>query len=164
MPPQIVAREKRHDDEPLHGHRQILADHLGELVGLPLELEGFALDLLVMLELYAQYPSHFDGGARGPRDGHERMVVSRVHLLDVAGRDAVAFGREPISRHHHAVGELEGEHGRTVRNRESLQIAFGESGDIWAQVVVIDFQELRKARPVVPTAEAQRTPSRSSRP
>src|SRR5438034_2221396 len=47
----VVARENRHDDEPLHRRRQVHADHLTEPVGLALEREVLALDLLVVLEL-----------------------------------------------------------------------------------------------------------------
>ena len=37
--PLVVAGEQRHDDQALHGRRQVAADHLRELVGLALEAE-----------------------------------------------------------------------------------------------------------------------------
>src|SRR5207248_8966190 len=48
---EVIAGEDGDDDEALHGRRQVRADHLGKLVGLALEAQDAALDLLVVLEL-----------------------------------------------------------------------------------------------------------------
>ena len=43
-PAQVVAGEDRHHGEALHGHRQVAADHLAQLVGLALEAERVPFD------------------------------------------------------------------------------------------------------------------------
>ena len=48
---QVVAGEDRHDDHALHRRRQVATHHRRQLVGLALEAERRALDLLVVLEL-----------------------------------------------------------------------------------------------------------------
>ena len=66
----VVAGEERHHHEALHGHGQVLAHHLGQLVGLALEGEGRALDLLVVLELDLEEADHLHRHAGRAGDGH----------------------------------------------------------------------------------------------
>jgi hypothetical protein len=65
----VVAREQRHHGQPLHGEGKVLADHLGQLVGLPLQAQRDALDLLVVLELGLEEPYHLDREPGGTSDG-----------------------------------------------------------------------------------------------
>jgi hypothetical protein len=64
----VVADQQRHDREPLHGRAEVAADHRGELVGLALQREGGALDLLVVLQLHGEQPQHLH--AQPGRAGH----------------------------------------------------------------------------------------------
>ena len=66
-PALVVAGEQRHDHEALHRRGQVGPHELGELVGLALERERLALDLLVVLELGLEQLHHLrrrTGGAR----------------------------------------------------------------------------------------------------
>ena len=63
---QVEAGEERNDGQALHGRGQVLADQLAQRVGLALELERLALDLLAVLELHADQPGHLDGGPGRP--------------------------------------------------------------------------------------------------
>ena len=63
---------------------------LGELVGLAVERERDALDLLVVLQLDGVQPHHLQGDARRARDADGRVRVGDEHLLDVALGDDVA--------------------------------------------------------------------------
>ena len=58
-----------------------------QLVGLALEAQRLALDLLVVLELELEEPDHLDGRAGGAGDGHARPAVGGEHLLDRAVAD-----------------------------------------------------------------------------
>ena len=110
----VVSGEERDDGEALHGGGQVAPHHLAELVGLALEREGLALDLLVVLELHLEEAHHLDRGPGGPGDGDAGEVVGREHLLDAAVGDRVP-GRGPtVTGHHHAAGEADGEDRRAV--------------------------------------------------
>ena len=80
-----------------------------ELVGLALEAERRALDLLVVLELELEELDHLDGRAGGAGDGDARVAVGREDLLDGAVADEVARGGPPVAGHHHAVGVADGD-------------------------------------------------------
>ena len=67
---QVVPREEGHDDQALHGARQVLAHHLGQLVRLALEAQRHALDLLVVLELELEEANHVEREARRACDRH----------------------------------------------------------------------------------------------
>ena len=70
MPAALVEPgEERHDDEALQGGGQVGADHLRELVGLALERQGLALDLLVVLELGLEQADHLVAGPGDTREG-----------------------------------------------------------------------------------------------
>ena len=99
----VEAGEERDDGEALHGQGQVLAHHLGQLVGLALEREGGALDLLVVLELHLEEADHLDRHAGRPRDGHRREAVGREDLLHGVVGDDVACRGAPVAGHHHAV-------------------------------------------------------------
>ena len=88
--PHVVAGEQRHDAEPLHGGRQVVAHHLPELVGLALEAEDGALHLLVVLELELEQLHHLDGRAGRAGDGDAAEAVGREHLLHLLVADPVA--------------------------------------------------------------------------
>ena len=78
---------------------QVHPDHLAELVGLALEGEVLALDLLVVLELGLEQAGHLHGGAGGAGDADAREVVGLEDLLDAPVGDLVALawpaGRRP---------------------------------------------------------------------
>ena len=84
---------------------EVVADHRGQPVGLAVEREHGALDLLVVLELDLEQPHQLDADAGRARDADQRVRVGGVHLLDVAAGDQVAHGGPPVTGHHHAVGE-----------------------------------------------------------
>ena len=89
---------------------QVLAHHLGQLVGLALEREGRALDLLVVLELDLEQADHLDRHAGRPGDGHGRVAVGREDLLHGVVGDDVARRGPAVARHHDAVGVAQGHH------------------------------------------------------
>ena len=107
---QVVAGEQRHHGEALHGHGQVLADHLAQLVGLALEAEDDALDLLVVLELGLEEPDHLDRRPGGAGDGHRRVAVGREDLLHGPVGDGVPLGGPPVAGHDDAVGEAQCHH------------------------------------------------------
>ena len=108
------------------------AHHLPELVGLALERERLAFDLLVVLELHLEQLDHLDRGTGGPGDGDAGVVVGREDLLDAPAGDRVPGGGAPVARHHHSPGEADGEDGGAVGDVErrgtggSLQPGTGE--------------------------------------
>ena len=105
---QVVAGEQGHDHEALHGHGQVLAHHLAQLVGLALEAERHALDLLVVLELGLEEPDHLHGRTGRPGDGHRRVAVGGEDLLHGPVGDDVALGGPPVAGHDHAVRDSAG--------------------------------------------------------
>ena len=113
-PGQVVAGEQRDHGQALHGHGQVLADHLAELVGLALEAEDHALDLLVVLELGLEQADHLHRRPGRAGDGHRRVAVGREDLLHGPVGDGVALGGPPVAGHHDAVGEPQGHHGGAV--------------------------------------------------
>ena len=117
-PAQVVAGEEGHHGEALHGRREVVAHHLAELVGLALEREVLALDLLVVLQLELEEGHHLDRGAGGTGDGHARPAVGGEHLLDGAVADEVAGGGPPVTRHDHPVGVADGHDRRAVGREE----------------------------------------------
>src|SRR5690606_8391342 len=120
---QVVAGEQGHHDEALEGGGEVAADHLGQLVGLALDGQLVALDLLVVLELQLEELDHLDGRAGGPGDGDARVAVGREDLLHRPVRDQVAAGGPAVAGHHHAVGELQGHHGGAVGDLVRRQVA-----------------------------------------
>ena len=60
----VVADEQRDRGEPLHRRAEVPAHHLGELVGLAVEGQRHALDLLVVLQLDGEQPHHLDRRSR----------------------------------------------------------------------------------------------------
>ena len=93
----VEAGEERDDDEALHRRGQVRPHHLAELVGLALEAERLALDLLVVLELHLEQLHHLDRGAGRAGDGDAGVVVGREHLLDAAAGDHVAGGGATVA-------------------------------------------------------------------
>ena len=65
----VVTGEERHDHEALHRRGQVGPHELAELVGLALERQDLALDLLVVLELDLEELDQLDRRARGAGDG-----------------------------------------------------------------------------------------------
>src|SRR4051794_14094312 len=57
---EVVAGKQWHDGEALHGHREVVADEQRQAVGLALEAEGRAFDLLVVLELDLEQAHELD--------------------------------------------------------------------------------------------------------
>ena len=96
---------------------------IAEPVGLALEAERDALELLVVLELDLEQPDHLDREAGDAGDADAAVVVGVEDLLDVALGDVVAHGRAPVAGHHHAARERQGDDRRAVRRLG------GQSGD-----------------------------------
>ncbi len=124
----VVAGEQRHHHQALHGQGQVLAHHLGQLVGLALEGEGGALDLFVVLELDLEEAHHLDRHAGRAGDGHRREAVGREDLLHGAVGDDVAHGGPAVAGHDHAVGVAQGDHRGGVGGTGETASAAGGSG------------------------------------
>src|SRR5918994_5122815 len=115
-PAGVVAGEQRHHRQALHGGREVVADHLAELVGLALEGEGGVLDLLVVLELELEQLDHLEGGAGGARDRHAGVPIGGEHLLHRAMADQVPPGGPPGTPPDHTLGVTDGDDRRAVRS------------------------------------------------
>ena len=105
--PRVVAGEERNHDETLHGRRQVLSDHLGELVRLALEdSSGLAFDLLVVLELDREDAGHLDATVpRHPKwpSGSARSVAKTFsHLARCHPSGPAVASRSPAT--HDAIG------------------------------------------------------------
>ena len=111
---QVVPGKERDDGQPLDGHGQMVADHLAQLVGLALQAQHDALDLLVVLELGLEQPDHLHRRTSGPGDGHGRVAVGGKDLLHGPVGNGVSLGGPTIARHDHAVGKTECSHRRAV--------------------------------------------------
>ena len=98
----VVAGEQRHDHEALHGCAEIPPDHGGQPVGLALQGQRPALQLLVVLELDLEQPDQLDADAGHPGDPHAGELVAAEHLLDVTLRDHVPGHGPAVARHHDA--------------------------------------------------------------
>jgi hypothetical protein len=88
----------------------MLAHHLGQLVGLALEREGGAFDLLVVFELDLEEADHLDGHAGRAGDGDGGEAVGREDLLHGPVGDHVARRGPAVPGHHHTVGVAQGHH------------------------------------------------------
>ena len=82
---QVEAGEERHDRQALHGQAEVAADHRREPVGLALQREQRALDLLVVLELDLEELDQLDRDAGGPGDADGGVLVGAEHLLACRG-------------------------------------------------------------------------------
>jgi hypothetical protein len=102
--------------------REVVAQHLAELVGLALDAERRPLDLLVVFELQLEQTHHVDGRAGSSGDRDARVPIGREHLLDRAVADPVARRRTAVARHHHAVGVAHGDARGAVRDRRGAVV------------------------------------------
>ena len=114
---EVEAGEQRDDREPLHGRAEVAADHRGQPVGLAVQGELGALDLLVVLELDLVQPDDLDRDAGRAGDADQAVVVGGEHLLDVALGDQVAHGGAPVAGHHDAAVEDRGDDRGAVGQR-----------------------------------------------
>ena len=94
----VVAGEQRHHDKTLHRDAQVPADHRGQPVGLALERQRAALELLVVLELDLEQPDDLEPHPGHAGDADARVLVRAEDLLDVTLRDEVAGCRPPVAR------------------------------------------------------------------
>ena len=94
---------------------EVAADHQREPVGLALEGQRRALDLLVVLELDLEEPDHLDRDAGRPGDADTGVVVGVEHLLDVALGDVVAHRGAAVAGHHDAARERQRDDRGAVR-------------------------------------------------
>ena len=138
--PLVEAREDGHHHQALHRHRQVHADHLAELVGLAVEREVLALDLLVVLELGLEEAGHLHGGTGRARDAHAGEVVGLEDLLDAAVGDLVALAGLAVARHDDAVAVAQredrgavGHPGHARRRRPRARAPGSRCGDVAAQ-------------------------------
>ena len=77
----VEASEDRHNSHALHGSREVVPQHLRQLVGLTLERQRVALDLLVVLELELEQLDHLDGWPGGAGDSDSRPPISLEDLF-----------------------------------------------------------------------------------
>ena len=117
----VVASEDRHHAEALHSQWQVSPKHLAELVGLAVEAQGLAFDLLIMLQLHLEEADHFHGDSRRATDGHTRVPVGRKHLLDGAVADEVSRGGTSVTGHDDPVLVTDGDQGGGVWGQLSLR-------------------------------------------
>ena len=111
---EIEAGEDRYDHHALHGHRQVPADHLTELVGLALQAERRAFDLFVVFQLELEQLHHLDCRTGGARDCDTAVPVGREDLFERAVADQVARGGATVAGQEHAIGEADRNAGRAV--------------------------------------------------
>ena len=81
----VEAGEQRDDGEALHRHRQVAADHRAEPVGLAVQAQQRAFDLLVVLQFHLEQPGDVDGDAGGAGDAQHRILVGRERPSRCAG-------------------------------------------------------------------------------
>ncbi len=112
----VVPAEQGDGDQSLHRETEVAAHERAEPVGLAVEGQSDALELLVVLELHLEEPDQLDGDAGAAGDADARELVRREDLLDVALRDVVASGGAPVTGHHHAAGERRRDDRRAVRS------------------------------------------------
>jgi len=139
----VEACEDRDDDKPLERRGQVHPYHLAQLVGLAVEREVVALDLLVVLQLRLEELGHLHGGAGGAGDADAREVVGLEDLLHPAARDLKARRRLTVARHDHALAVPEGEDGRAVGHGHRAVDARREARE---QVRRVTLEELHEAR------------------
>jgi len=96
---EVETGEHRDHGQALHRHRKVRPDHGREPVGLALEREQGALDLLVVLELDLEQLHDLDGQAGGARDPDGGVLVGGEDLVHVAVGDQVAHGGAAVPRH-----------------------------------------------------------------
>ena len=125
---EVEAGEQRDDGEALQRRAEVAADHRGEAVGLAVEGEREALDLLVVLELDLVEPDHLDRDARGAGDADDAVGVGRVDLLDVAAGDQVAHGGAAVAAHEDAALVGDGDDRGAVRARGRRPATAGSGG------------------------------------
>jgi hypothetical protein len=156
---EVDAAEDRHDGEALHGGAEVAPDHRGEPVGLAVEGQHRALDLLVVLELHLEQADQLDADAGRAGDADQRVGVGGMHLLDVALGDEVAHGGPPVAGHDHAaVG-----HDRHDRGGVRGQPARGAGGQRPAagqQIGVGGAQELGEGGGADAGVDIRQTPGR----
>src|SRR5450631_4521171 len=99
---QVVAREKRHNGEALHRHRQVATNHHREPICLTLKGKCGSLKLFVVLEFDLEQPYELDREAGGAGDANTRMLIGLEDLLDVACGDENEHRCAAVTRHHDA--------------------------------------------------------------
>ena len=107
--------EQGHDGEALERDAEVAAQHGGEAVGLAVQGERGALDLLVVLEFELVELHQLDAEPGRARDADERVAVGGEDLFDVAAGDVVAHGRAAVAGHDNAFGGAQGDDGGGVR-------------------------------------------------
>ena len=111
---EVVADEQRHERQPLHRGAEVAPHHAGQLVGLAVEGQRDALDLLVVLQLDREQAHRLDREPGRARDAGRRVVVGDEDLLHVARGDEVAHGGPPVAGDRHPAGEHRGDDRRPV--------------------------------------------------
>jgi hypothetical protein len=109
------------DGQALHRGAEVVADERGQPVGLAVEGEHDALDLLVVLELHLEQLDELDPHAGGAGHPDQRVGVGGVDLLDVTAGDQVAHGGPPVARHDDAVAVGQRDDGRRVGGEVGAQ-------------------------------------------
>src|SRR5215469_4189806 len=130
----VVAREDRHDDQPLHRAAEVGTYDAGQPIGLAFQRERPALDLLVMLELDLKQPDKvnaYPGHAGDPDTG---VLVAAEDLLDIPLRNHAAGGRPPVADHHHAAVERGSDDRRAVRKLRGQVAWHGQAWRAWQKL------------------------------
>ena len=103
---EVVAGEQRHDGEALHRHPEVAADQRRQPVGLAVQRQRGALDLLVVLELHLEQPHHLDGEPGGAGDADAASTrrpgstfsMSRwAMMLPIVARRSPAITTPPVN-------------------------------------------------------------------
>jgi hypothetical protein len=139
----VVAPEQRDHHQSLDRQGEIPPDHLGQPVGLALQREPIAGDLLVVLELQLEQLHDLDGLARCAGDGDHREIVGSEDLLHLVLGDGVPLGGAAVTGQDHAAAELHAEDRGAVR---AEVLRGGRDGHGPGELGMLPHHEVEEAR------------------
>ncbi|KDQ05190.1 hypothetical protein EN35_09260 [Rhodococcus qingshengii] len=113
---QVVTHEQWHNRQTLHRCSEISSNHRRKSIGLAVEREWDAFDLLVMFELDREEPDQFDCDPGRTGNTRSRVVVRDVHLLHVTAGDEIAHRRSAITREQNTTRIADRDDGGAVRS------------------------------------------------
>jgi hypothetical protein len=128
----VESDQQRHRSQSLHRRTQIAPNHRRQLVGLAVEGERHALDLLVVLEFDSEQTNQFDCDTRSSGNARSGVLVGDVDLLHVTVGDQIALSGAPITGDQHPARVGEGDDRRPVRSDAGL--VGGAVGGVGRQV------------------------------
>jgi hypothetical protein len=120
LPLEVVSGEQGEHGQAPQRVAEVAPDHRGQPVGLALQGQDGALDLLVVLQLHLEELDDLDRDPGAAGDAHGGVLVGRKDLLHVAVGDEAAHRGPPVTGQHDTVGEGQADDGRAVRRVDPL--------------------------------------------